>query len=165
MRLGRFLILVILICPILFANSITFSGTFKKGVTQRYCIKPSENVAFEARLRSAQRNCMQFLDSSGVLGERCGFSTYLYITNINKDKTYFIVTARLKNATQNNVKYRLSVSANGNMQAGVCPSDALAAACGMSGKQMSFMLSLSGLVIASMFFGSITYIILTIKEW
>lgn len=159
-------IILLFACPILlFCNTISFHSTFKKGVIDRYCIKPLADTSFEASISSDKTNCLAFIDSSGTLGEDCKKNSYLYTDNIPKGLTYFIVTARLKNPNTAGTSYDIVLNSGNDMQAGICPGQALANAAGMSGEQLNFMLSLSGLVIAIMFFGSITYIILTIKEW
>jgi len=159
-------ILILFACPILlFCNTITFHGTLTKGVIDRYCIKPLADTSFEAYLTSREANCLDFIDSSGTLGEDCGTDSYLYADNVSKGKTYLIVTARLKGSPSSTYNYTLETNSANDVQVGLCPGQAFANAAGMSGEQMNFMLALSGLVIALMFFGSITYIILTIKEW
>jgi len=163
MRLGR--LILVIVCPILlWANEVTFNGTFYKGTIDRYCIKPLEDTSFEMKLDSSRTNCLTFLDSSGELGKDCSKHSYLYADNLTKGVTYYIIEARLKSSSTT-TNYTLWVNASGDIQAGVCPSYALAKAAGTTGEQMAFMMSLSGLVIAVLLFGSITYIILTIKEW
>ena len=165
MSLGKAVFFIILLCPILlFGNTITINGTFYKGAIDRYCVKPLQDTSFEMELTSSRTNCLTFLDSSGELGKRCRKTSYLYVSNLQKDTTYYVIETRLKTSTIT-TNYELWINATNEIEVGVCPADALARAAGMSGEQMSFMLSLSGLAIAVMFFGSITHIILMIKEW
>lgn len=157
--------LFIILCPILlFGNSITINGTFYKGTINRYCVKPLQDTSFEMELTSDKTNCLTFLDSTGELGKKCSKDSYLYASNLKKDVTYYVIETRLKSSTAT-TNYSLWVNSTNDMQVGVCPSQALANAAGMSGEDMSFMLSLSGLATAIFFFGSITHIILAIKEW
>lgn len=165
MSLGKSILLIIWLCPILlFSNSITIDGTFYNGSIDRYCVKPLQDTNFEMELTSSETNCLTFSDSSGELGKQCKNTSYLYASSLKKNTTYYVIETRLKTSTAT-TDYSLWVNANNNIEVGVCPSQALGRATGMSGEQMSFMLSLSGLATAIFFFGSITHIILAIKEW
>jgi hypothetical protein len=165
MRWGRHILFLVALCPLLSANTISFNGTFYGQKTiDRYCIKPLQNTSFEMRLTSTAINCLSFLDHSGVLGKQCKKSSYLYVNNLKKGVVYYIIEARLKNSNLTR-PYTLWTNATNSIEVGICPSQALANASGMSGEQMSFMLGLSGFTIAVILFGSITHIILSIKEW
>jgi len=165
MSLGKLIFLFILICPsFLVANSISINGTLVNGSIDRYCVKPSVNTSFEARVTSVNPNCLAFLDSSGKLGESCSTSSYLYASNLKAGVVYYIVQVRSQTGTTN-INYTLWMNAANEVQMGRCPSQALANASGMKSDQMAFALTLSGLAVAILFFGSITHIILNIKEW
>lgn len=164
MSLGKSILLIIWLCPILlFSNSITIDGTFYNGSIDRYCVKPLQDTSLEILLTSDITNCLTFLDDSGELGKVCENSSYLFASNLKKNVTYYVIETRLKTYTDP-TNYTLSVNGN-NIEVGVCPSSALARVSNMNGESMSFMISLAGLISGVIFFGSITHIILAIKEY
>jgi len=157
------LILVFLSCSYAAAKTVTIDGTFYPPKIDRYCLKPTADTDIKFEIDSRRKNCLTVYDYTSKLGEDCDYSSYLHIYNLKKDTTYYTVEARLKSSTRQ-TDYSITVKGD-NFEFGLCPTETLAKSTNIDPKNLSFMLSLAGLFSGIIFFGSITYITLTIKEW
>jgi len=161
---GRVLILLLFLYPaLLFSKKVVFNSTFNPPNVNRYCLKPLANTTVQMGIKSRSINCITVLDSSGQLGQDCAYSSYLQLQNLKKDTTYYIVEAKLKTRTKK-TNYSITFKGN-NFEVGICPTEALAKVANIDPKGLSLVLSFAGLITGVILFGSITYIILTIKEW
>lgn len=148
---------------LLFCKEVTFDSTFYPPKIDRYCLKPTEDTSIEMGIDSRRKNCITALDSSGILGQDCAYHSYLQIQNMKKNTTYYIIEAKLKSSTRN-TDYSITFKGD-NFEVGICPTDTLAKVANIDPKGLALMLSFAGLLTGVILFGSITYIILTIKEW
>ncbi len=161
---GRKIILVLLLYPaLMFGKEVVFNSTFYPPQVDRYCLKPTADTSIEMGIDSRRKNCITALDSTGQLGQDCEYHSYLKIQNMKKDTTYYIIEAKLKTSREK-TNYSITFKGN-NFEVGVCPTEALAKVANIDPKGLSLMLAFAGLLTGVIFFGSITYIILTIKEW
>ena len=160
---GITIIFLIAVCPALFGKQVVFDSIFNPPQVDRYCLKPTSDTTLKMGIDSRRINCITVVDSSGQLGQNCAYHSYLEIQNMKKDTTYYIVEAKLKTSTKK-TNYSITFVGN-NFEVGKCPTEALAKVADIDPKGLSLMLTFAGLFSGLVFFGSITYIILTIKEW
>jgi hypothetical protein len=152
-----------MVYPTLWGKQVVFDSTFYPPKIDRYCLKPTADTTIEMGIDSSRKNCITALDYSGVLGEDCAYHSYLQIQNMKKDTTYYIIEAKLKTSTTK-TNYSITFVGN-NFEVGICPTEALGKVANIDPKDLSLMLTFAGLFTGLIFFGGITYIFLTIKEW
>jgi len=145
------------------AKTVTIDSAFYPHKIDRYCLKPTADTDIEIEVDSKRKNCLTVYDYTSKLGQDCAYSSYLHLYNLKKDTTYYTIETKLKTSTKQ-TDYTITAKGD-NFEFGYCPSDSLAKSTNTDPKNLSFMLSLAGLFTGLLFFGSITYITLTIKEW
>jgi len=159
---GITLLFLIVVIP-LFCKEIDINGHLSPGATDSYCLKPTKDTTLKMGIYSSKTNCITAYDSSGQLGRNCSKSSYLELQNLKKDTMYYIIKAQLK-SQKSSSDYTIVFVGN-NFEVGICPTQALAQVANIDPQGLSLMLTFAGLISGVLLFGSITYIILTIKEW
>jgi len=158
-----------LVASLLYSETLTVEGIWNGGGTEvyiqgneHYCFKPTDGSSAIFKLNAKKRNldsCI-YLTLGAVVASTCGNDPTLEVQSLSEE-LYKIIVAPVKSAK--NVKYILDVSYNG--QFGRCSDYYQAGYLGMSKEQINFILALSGLFTALGFFGSITYVILTLGNF
>ncbi|UCM99202.1 hypothetical protein LCX93_06560 [Sulfurimonas sp. SWIR-19] len=158
---------IILASNLLYSKTITIDGVWNGGGkevytegNEQYCLL---NTGTQVELSLTTRRRIYstiYLTQGQVVASGRWRNPYLKVENLNK-KLYKVVLA--PDNPQNNSKYTLEVTYTGTF--GRCTDYYQAGFLGMSIEQVNFILGLAGLFTALLFFGSITYVILTLGNF
>ena len=162
---------ILLASTLLYSQDLSTVGFWNGGSeevyaegNEHYCFKPDDgsSALFELNVnKSYFKSCIYITYGSVVAQSNCEKDPSLNVSNLS-NKLYKVIVAPKKKA--NNVKYRLDVS-NFSGAFGRCTDYYEAGYLGMKKEDINLVLALSGMFTAILFFGSITYVILTLGNF
>ncbi len=159
---------LLLASSLLYSNSLTLKGIWNGGGrevytagNEQYCFKADANSTIELQL-TTKRNIYStiYLTYGNVLASGRWKDPYLKVENL-ENKMYKVILAPDKKQT--NSKYTLDINYNGVF--GRCTDYYQAGFLGMKVEDINAILAFSGVLTALLFFGSITYVILTLGNF
>jgi len=136
---------------------------YTKG-NQQYCLKTTAGSSIRLKLTNNTVTPIYstiYLTQGSIVGQARWINPYISVNNLNS-KLYKIVIA--PDTPQFNVDYNLTAYYYSGTF-GRCTDYYQSGYLGMSIEQVNFILALSGLFTAIGFFGSITYVILTLGNF
>jgi len=156
----------LLASPLLYSKTLTIQGVWNGGGrevytqgNEQYCLKSTGN-SIVLQVSNTPIYSTIYLTQLGVVAQGRWINPYLGVSPLNS-KLYKVVLA--PDTAQVNTAYTLTAQYTGTF--GRCTDYYEAGFMGMSIEQVNFILALSGLFTALGFFGSITYIILTLGNF
>ncbi len=158
----------LLASSLLYSNSLTIKGVWNGGGrevytagNEQYCFKADDNSTIELQLTTKKDIYSTiYLTYGNVIASGRWKNPYLKVQDLDS-KMYKVILA--PDNKQKNSKYTLEVTYNGVF--GRCTDYYQAGFLGMSIEDTNAILALSGVLTALLFFGSITYVILTLGNF
>jgi hypothetical protein len=153
---------------LLYSNSLTIQGVwngggkdvYTKGNAQ-YCFKADDNSTIELQLNTTKNIYSTIYVTYGnVIASGRWINPYLKVQNLSP-KMYKVILA--PDTAQVNSDFTLDVTYSGVF--GKCSDYYQAGFLGMTIEDTNMILALSGVFTALLFFGSITYVILTLGNF
>ena len=130
---------------------------------EHYCFAPEDgsSALFELNVNKTNfKSCIYITYGSVVAASGCENDPALNVSNLS-NKLYKVIVAPKRKS--NNVKYRLDVNFNGKF--GRCTDYYEAGYLGMREQDVNLVLAISGALTAIIFFGTITYVIITLGNF
>jgi len=159
---------ILLASNLLYSKSLTISGVwngggrdvYTKGNAQ-YCFKAKDSSTVKLDLNTQQNIYSTiYLTYGNVIASGRWINPYLKVKNLS-DKMYKVILA--PDTAQTDSNFTLNVTYKGTF--GKCADYYQAGFLGMSIEDTNLILALSGVFTALLFFGSITYVILTLGNF
>lgn len=159
---------------LLYSQTLTFEGLWNGGGqgvytdgNEHFCFLPIDGSTGTFFITStytddtvgALNSCLYLVEDS-VIGEQCAHFNFISFENLNNIMYKIIIAPE---TYHENSQYTLMATFNGEF--GRCPDYTQSALLGINIEQFNFLLGLAGLFTALGFFGSISYVILTLGNF
>ena len=153
---------------LLYSNSLTIKGVWNGGGRDvytagnaQYCFRADANSTIEIQLNTKKKIYSTiYLTYGNIIASGRWINPYLKVQNLDP-KMYKVILA--PDNPQKNTKFNFDINYKGTF--GKCTDYYQAGFLGMSIADTNAILALSGLLTALLFFGSITYVILTLGNF
>jgi len=153
---------------LLYSNSLTIKGVWNGGGkdvytagNEQYCFKSESNSTIELQLNTKKKIYSTiYITYGNVIASGRWINPYLKVQNLDS-KMYKVILA--PDNPQKNTKFTLNINYKGVF--GKCADYYQAGFLGMTTTDINAILALSGVLTALLFFGSITYVILTLGNF
>jgi len=169
LRLATLIVGSLLLSPLLYSKTLIIQGVwngggkdvYTKGNVQ-YCLKPKQGSRVILSISNTPRTLYStiYLTYGNVLAQGRWINPYLKVTNLS-NQMYKVVLA--PDTAQVNQPFTLTATYNGTF--GKCTDYYQAGFLGMREEDINFILALSGVLSAVAFFGTITYVIITLGNF